>query len=127
MTGDRKETAISIGLSCRLISESMNLVSKIRNVGACRSISTDSLRTTFLVQVIVDEDSSKGTLEFLEKRLFAIKNQRKAGDLEELAMVIDGKSLTYALEHGTSKVFLELALMCGVSLHIGVPRASQIN
>jgi phospholipid-transporting ATPase len=27
LTGDRQETAINIGLSCRLISESMNLVS----------------------------------------------------------------------------------------------------
>ena len=26
LTGDRQETAINIGLSCRLISESMNLV-----------------------------------------------------------------------------------------------------
>lgn len=29
LTGDRQETAINIGLSCRLISESMNLVSYI--------------------------------------------------------------------------------------------------
>ena len=27
LTGDRQETAINIGMSCRLISESMNLVS----------------------------------------------------------------------------------------------------
>ena len=27
LTGDRQETAINIGLSCRLISESMNMVS----------------------------------------------------------------------------------------------------
>ena len=30
LTGDRQETAINIGLSCRLISESMNLVSALR-------------------------------------------------------------------------------------------------
>ncbi|KAG7527721.1 hypothetical protein FFLO_06652 [Filobasidium floriforme] len=87
LTGDRQETAINIGLSCRLISESMNLV-------------------------IVNEETSEATSEFLDKRLFAIKNQRNAGDTEELALVIDGKSLTYALEKETSKIFLELAIMC---------------
>ena len=29
LTGDRQETAINIGMSCRLISESMNLVWRI--------------------------------------------------------------------------------------------------
>ncbi|KAJ9119842.1 hypothetical protein QFC24_005556 [Naganishia onofrii] len=87
LTGDRQETAINIGLSCRLISESMNLI-------------------------IVNEETSRDTEEFLSKRLFAIRNQRNAGDTEELALVIDGKSLTFALEKDISKVFLELALMC---------------
>ncbi|EJD08415.1 calcium transporting ATPase [Fomitiporia mediterranea MF3/22] len=87
LTGDRQETAINIGLSCRLISESMNLV-------------------------IVNEESALATKEFLSKRLSAISNQRKSGELEDLALVIDGKSLTFALEKDLSKTFLELAIMC---------------
>jgi phospholipid-transporting ATPase len=87
LTGDRQETAINIGLSCRLISESMNLV-------------------------IVNEESAHATSDFLNKRLAAIKNQRKAGEIEELALIIDGKSLAFALEKDLSKVFLELAMMC---------------
>ncbi|KAJ3733837.1 calcium transporting ATPase [Lentinula guzmanii] len=89
LTGDRQETAINIGMSCRLISESMNLV-------------------------IVNEETAHGTEDFLSKRLAAIKNQRSTGELEleDLALVIDGKSLTFALEKPTSKVFLELAIMC---------------
>ncbi|KAJ3570909.1 hypothetical protein NP233_g4104 [Leucocoprinus birnbaumii] len=87
LTGDRQETAINIGMSCRLISESMNLV-------------------------IVNEDSAQDTQEFLEKRLSAIKNQRNTGDVEDLALIIDGKSLTFALEKEMSKTFLELAIMC---------------
>ncbi|KAJ7287299.1 aminophospholipid-transporting P-type ATPase [Mycena rebaudengoi] len=87
LTGDRQETAINIGMSCRLISESMNLV-------------------------IVNEESSHDTKQFLEKRLSAIKNQRSTGELEDLALVIDGKSLGFALEKEMSKVFLELAIMC---------------
>ncbi|KAG1790433.1 uncharacterized protein HD556DRAFT_1490374 [Suillus plorans] len=87
LTGDRQETAINIGMSCRLISESMNLV-------------------------IVNEDNSRDTADFIQKRLSAIKHQRSSGGLEDLALVIDGKSLGFALEKELSKSFLELALMC---------------
>ncbi|THU89359.1 calcium transporting ATPase [Dendrothele bispora CBS 962.96] len=87
LTGDRQETAINIGMSCRLISESMNLV-------------------------IVNEETAHETEDFITKRLSAIKNQRSTGDVEDLALVIDGKSLTYALEKSISKTFLELAIMC---------------
>lgn len=87
LTGDRQETAINIGLSCRLISESMNLV-------------------------IVNEENSHDTANLINKRLHGIKNQRSVGEIEELALIIDGKSLTFALEKEISKSFLELALMC---------------
>ncbi|WVO16102.1 hypothetical protein L204_103768 [Cryptococcus depauperatus] len=87
LTGDRQETAINIGLSCRLISESMNLV-------------------------IINADTAVETQELLNRRLFAIKNQRMGGDMEELALIIDGKSLTYALEKECADIFLELAVMC---------------
>ncbi|KAF9240395.1 Ca-transporting ATPase [Melanogaster broomeanus] len=87
LTGDRQETAINIGMSCRLISESMDLV-------------------------ILNEETAHDTTEFISKRLNAIKNQRSTGDLEDLALVIDGKSLTFALEKDISKSFLELALLC---------------
>ncbi|KZP17756.1 Ca-transporting ATPase [Athelia psychrophila] len=87
LTGDRQETAINIGMSCRLISESMNLV-------------------------IVNEENAHDTHEFLSKRLSAIKNQRSTGELEDLALIIDGKSLGFALEKDLSKIFLELAIMC---------------
>ncbi|KAK4705641.1 phospholipid-transporting ATPase, partial [Phenoliferia sp. Uapishka_3] len=87
LTGDRQETAINIGLSCRLISESMSLV-------------------------IVNEDNMHDTRDFLTKRLEAVKNARNAGDFEELALVIDGKSLSFALEKDLSGIFLELAVMC---------------
>ncbi|KAK0566645.1 aminophospholipid translocase [Tilletia horrida] len=87
LTGDRQETAINIGLSCRLISESMNLV-------------------------IVNEETPHDTSNFLKKKLEAIKSQRNAGEQEELALIIDGKSLGFALEKETAPIFLELGVMC---------------
>jgi phospholipid-transporting ATPase len=65
LTGDRQETAINIGMSCRLISESMNLV-------------------------IVNEESAAATKDFIQKRVNAIQNQRKTGELEDLALIIGG-------------------------------------
>ncbi|KIJ35423.1 hypothetical protein M422DRAFT_145614, partial [Sphaerobolus stellatus SS14] len=40
-----------------------------------------------------------------------LKNQRKSGDVEDLALIIDGKSLGFALEKSLSKQFVELAIM----------------
>ena len=88
LTGDRQETAINIGMSCKLISEDMTLL-------------------------IVNEESSAATRSNLENKLSAIRNQASGGaELETLALVIDGKSLTFALEKGMEKLFLELAIIC---------------
>ncbi|KAI0262598.1 calcium transporting ATPase [Gloeopeniophorella convolvens] len=87
LTGDRQETAINIGMSCRLITESMNLV-------------------------IINEETAHDTKDTLERRLTAVKSQRSSGELEDLALIIDGKSLTFALEKDLSKLFLELAILC---------------
>ena len=120
LTGDRQETAINIGMSCRLITESMNLVRP--------HITASHLRCSSLLQIIVNEENAHDTRDTIERRLTAVKNQRSSGELEDLALiigivyfgevlktaelVIDGKSLTFALEKDVSKLFLELAIMC---------------
>lgn len=87
LTGDRQETAINIGMSCKLISEDMTLL-------------------------IVNEESADATRDNLVKKLEAVKSQANSGDIEALALVIDGKSLTFALEKDMEKLFLDLAVMC---------------
>lgn len=87
LTGDRQETAINIGMSCRLISEDMTLL-------------------------IVNEDSAQATRENISKKLQALQSQGAAGEVETLALVIDGRSLTFALEKDMEQMFLELAVMC---------------
>lgn len=87
LTGDRQETAINIGMSCKLISEDMTLL-------------------------IINEESAEATRDNLQKKLEAVKSQANSGDIEALALVIDGKSLTYALEKDMEKLFLDLAVMC---------------
>lgn len=88
LTGDRQETAINIGMSCKLISEDMTLL-------------------------IVNEENAIATRENLQKKLSAVQGQVAGGHaMEALALVIDGKSLTYALERDLEQVFLDLAVMC---------------
>jgi phospholipid-transporting ATPase len=88
LTGDRQETAINIGMSCKLISEDMTLL-------------------------IVNEETAGATRDNIQKKLDAIRTQ---GDgtiaMDTLALVIDGKSLTYALEKDLERNFLDLAVMC---------------
>jgi phospholipid-transporting ATPase len=89
LTGDRQETAINIGLSCKLISEDMNLI-------------------------IINEETKSATRDTLTKKLTAIRSQATlpTPEMDVLALVIDGKSLTYALEKDIEKTFLDLAVMC---------------
>ncbi|WEW57821.1 aminophospholipid translocase [Emydomyces testavorans] len=86
LTGDRQETAINIGMSCRLISEDMTLL-------------------------IINEENAHSTRDSLSKKLQAVQSQR-GSDIETLALVIDGKSLTFALERDMEKLFLDLAIQC---------------
>ncbi|KAI1625085.1 phospholipid-translocating ATPase [Exophiala viscosa] len=87
LTGDRQETAINIGMSCKLISEDMTLL-------------------------IVNEGNSTATRDNLQKKYDAVRNQAAGGEYDTLALVIDGKSLTFALEKDMEKLFLDLAVMC---------------
>ncbi|KAI7824825.1 hypothetical protein BC939DRAFT_396404 [Gamsiella multidivaricata] len=88
LTGDRQETAINIGYSCKLIQEDMSLI-------------------------ICNEQTHWETKEFLETKVKAIKSTMQRGDdIEPLALIIDGKSLGFALEKDIEKTFLELAVLC---------------
>merc|ERR1712000_752119 len=88
LTGDRQETAINIGMSCKLLSEDMMLL-------------------------IVNEETAAATRDNIQKKLDAIRTQGDGTiESETLALIIDGKSLTYALEKDLEKMFLDLAVMC---------------
>ncbi|KAI8324877.1 phospholipid-translocating P-type ATPase [Martensiomyces pterosporus] len=88
LTGDRQETAINIGYSCKLIQEDFSLI-------------------------ICNETTHWETKEFLQKKLDAIKEGRGSNiDFESLALIIDGRSLDFALEKDVELLFLELATLC---------------
>jgi phospholipid-transporting ATPase len=86
LTGDRQETAINIGMSCKLISEEM-------------------------VLIIINEETKEATREALARRLHACRSTPQA-EPEVFALVIDGKSLGFALEKDLEREFLDLAVLC---------------
>ncbi|KAL1916326.1 uncharacterized protein VTP21DRAFT_5943 [Calcarisporiella thermophila] len=88
LTGDRQETAINIGYSCKLLTDEMSLI-------------------------VCNEETHSNVLSFLEKKYEEISTILKRGEeIEPLALVIDGKALTYALERDVEKTFLNLAVLC---------------
>ena len=91
LTGDRQETAINIGMSCKLLSEDMNLL-------------------------IVNEETKNDTRLNLQEKLTAIQEHQfdgEDGSLESsLALIIDGHSLGFALEPDLEDLFIELGSRC---------------
>ncbi|XP_053314387.1 phospholipid-transporting ATPase IA isoform X2 [Spea bombifrons] len=85
LTGDKQETAINIGHSCKLLTKNMGLI-------------------------VINEGSLDSTREVLSHHCSNLGDSlRKENDF---ALIIDGKSLKYALTFGVRQYFLDLALSC---------------
>ncbi|XP_051505052.1 probable phospholipid-transporting ATPase IA isoform X3 [Myxocyprinus asiaticus] len=85
LTGDKQETAINIGHSCKLLTKNMGLL-------------------------VINEDTLDGTRETLSRHCSMLGDAlHKENDL---ALIIDGKTLKYALTFGARQYFLDLALSC---------------
>ncbi|XP_013770647.1 phospholipid-transporting ATPase IB [Pundamilia nyererei] len=85
LTGDKQETAINIGYSCRLVTHGMSLI-------------------------IVNEDSLDATRDTLTAHCSSLGESLKKEN--ELALIIDGQTLKYALSFELRQAFLDLALSC---------------
>ncbi|XP_078534374.1 phospholipid-transporting ATPase IA isoform X3 [Lissotriton helveticus] len=85
LTGDKQETAINIGHSCKLLTKNMGLI-------------------------VINEGTLDATREILSHHCVTLGDAlRKENDF---ALIIDGKSLKYALTFGVRQYFLDLALSC---------------
>ncbi|XP_016399850.1 phospholipid-transporting ATPase IB-like isoform X2 [Sinocyclocheilus rhinocerous] len=85
LTGDKQETAINIGYSCRLVSHGMSLI-------------------------IINEDSLDATRATLTAHCSSLGDCLRKEN--ELALIIDGQTLKYALSFEVRQAFLDLALSC---------------
>ncbi|XP_023493925.2 phospholipid-transporting ATPase IA isoform X1 [Equus caballus] len=85
LTGDKQETAINIGHSCKLLRKNMGMI-------------------------VINEDSLDGTRETLSRHCTTLGDT--LGKENNCALIIDGKTLKYALTFGVRQYFLDLALSC---------------
>ncbi|KAJ1394716.1 P-type ATPase [Sesbania bispinosa] len=104
LTGDKMETAINIGFACSLLRQGMKQI----------IITSETPENKSLEKM---EDKSAAEAALKASVLQQIKDaksllSRSHENSEALALIIDGKSLTHALEDDVKDLFLELAIGC---------------
>ncbi|XP_041653367.1 phospholipid-transporting ATPase IA isoform X3 [Cheilinus undulatus] len=85
LTGDKQETAINIGHSCKLLTKNMGML-------------------------VINEDTLDRTRETLSHHCGLLGDALYKEN--DFALIIDGKTLKYALTFGVRQYFLDLALSC---------------
>ncbi|PON87956.1 P-type ATPase, subfamily IV [Trema orientale] len=104
LTGDKMETAINIGFACSLLRQGMKQI----------IINLDNPEIQTLEKAGEKAASAKASKESVLHQIKDGKAQIAAASVgsEAFALIIDGKSLAYALEDDMKKMFLELATGC---------------
>lgn len=97
LTGDKMETAINIGFACSLLRQGMKqILISTMNTDSLAPDSKEAMRENILMQITNATQMIK-----LEKDPHAA-----------FALIIDGKTLTFALEDDMKRHFLNLAVGC---------------
>ena len=87
LTGDKQETAINIGTSCRLIKADMPLI-------------------------IINANSLDEAREEITENLETFRREGLLGKDNECAVIVDGTTLDFVLDHSLRKDFLDLCCSC---------------
>ncbi|KAJ0683293.1 putative P-type phospholipid transporter [Helianthus annuus] len=102
LTGDKMETAINIGFACSLLRQGMKQI-----------VITLESPEIIAAEKAGDKNSiAKVSKNSVQKQITAGKTQINASKSDAYALIIDGKSLAYALNDDTKNEFLELAVGC---------------
>ncbi|MFS8028414.1 putative P-type phospholipid transporter [Helianthus anomalus] len=102
LTGDKMETAINIGFACSLLRQGMKQI-----------VITLESPEIIAAEKGGDKNSiAKVSKNSVQKQIAAGKAQIYASKSDAYALIIDGKSLAYALNDDTKNEFLELAVGC---------------
>lgn len=87
LTGDKQETAINIGHSCRLL-------------------------TADMPKIILNTTNLDETRTEINEQLANFRLEGLVGKTNPVAVIIDGKTLSFALDHSLRKDFLDLCCSC---------------
>ncbi|XP_058091631.1 probable phospholipid-transporting ATPase 8 isoform X2 [Magnolia sinica] len=104
LTGDKMETAINIGFACSLLRQGMKQI----------VITLDAPDINALEKQGDKEAVAKASRESITKQIREAKSQVSSAKESSVAsaLIIDGKSLDFALVGKTENLFLELAIDC---------------
>ncbi|KAA3459390.1 putative phospholipid-transporting ATPase 8 isoform X1 [Gossypium australe] len=99
LTGDKKGTAINIGYACSLLRHEMKEISVILEKPGIEAVERDT-------------EDFKEAYEIVEKQIDEGISQVTGGSNTQFGLIIDGKSLIFALDENLVKRFMELAIKC---------------
>ncbi|XP_039071017.1 phospholipid-transporting ATPase 1-like isoform X2 [Hibiscus syriacus] len=129
LTGDKQETAISIGLSCKLLTADMlQIIINGNSEEECRNLLTDAKTRHGVQPASRKNENSKrsnnpenGYLEIPDEAKSSNVLQPRSGKEEPdvcapLALIIDGNSLVYILEKDLESDLFDIATSCKVVL-----------
>lgn len=102
LTGDKMETAINIGYACSLLRQGMKQI----------MITLESPEIKALEKGDDKNAIAKASKDSIIKQISDGKAQVAGSSSDAFALIIDGKSLAYALEDDTKNMFLDLAIGC---------------
>nr|GEV50343.1 putative phospholipid-transporting ATPase 9 [Tanacetum cinerariifolium] len=102
LTGDKMETAINIGFACSLLRQGMKQI--IITLESPEIVSAEKAGDKNVIAKISKEN--------VKKQILAGKAQLTASSSDPYALIIDGKSLAYALDDDIKSTFLDLAIAC---------------
>ncbi|KAK9278527.1 hypothetical protein L1049_028095 [Liquidambar formosana] len=104
LTGDKMETAINIGFACSLLRQGMKQI-----VINSETPENKALEKMGDKSAIAEASKASVVHQISEGKTLLTASTESS---EALALIIDGKSLTHALEDDVKDMFLELAIGC---------------
>ncbi|CAA7039261.1 unnamed protein product [Microthlaspi erraticum] len=106
LTGDKMETAINIGFACSLLRQEMKQIIINLETQDIKALEKAGEKDE------IEKASRESVVKQMEEGKALITGSSGSGSNEAFALIIDGKSLTYALEDDFKKKFLDLATGC---------------
>lgn len=104
LTGDKMETAINIGFACRLLRQEMKQITISLETSEIKALEKAGDKEA------LEEASKESVVSQISEGLAQIATSKASS--EALALIIDGKSLAYALGDDMKNIFFELAVGC---------------
>ncbi|XP_031381202.1 probable phospholipid-transporting ATPase 8 isoform X2 [Punica granatum] len=102
LTGDKLETAVNIGYACKLLRKGMRLI----------TITLDSPEIEALEKQGDRDALAKASLESVRKQIHEGKSLSAKEKTGSFGLIIDGRSLNFALKKDLEDSFLDLAVKC---------------